>query len=169
MTRRGLAALAAAATLALPVLALAAMVANAEWQVRGGTVIRVPITGSDPRDPLRGHYLRYRFAWNWQGEPGEQADAICVLAAGENPPVRPLPPEGDPGCRLVLRRDTGDGARWGAFMPAGVSDKLFVPEAQAQALESELRSPASPGITVDLVIRPDGTARIKGWQASPVR
>ena len=169
MTRRGLAALAAAASLALPLLALAAMVADAEWGSRSGTVIRVPITGYDPRDPLRGHYLRYRFAWNWQGAPDEQADALCVLAAGDNPQVRPLPPGGDPGCRLVLRRSTEDGAHWGAFMPAGVSDHLFVPEDRAAALGSELRSSAAPGLTVDLVIRPDGTARIKGWQSSAAR
>lgn len=155
-----LATLAVAVALALPVLVLAGMVAEAEWGLRDGTVIRVPITGYDPRDALRGHYLRYRFAWNWQdGRPDDSPAALCLLATGDDPPVRPLPPGGDPACRLVLRRDAGGG---GGFVPAGVSDQLFIPEERAQALQSALVA-GTAAITVDLAIRPDGTARMKGW------
>lgn len=147
-------------SLALPLLLLAGMVGQAERALRGGTVIRVPITGYDPRDPLRGHFLRYRIAWNWLGgEPAANTAALCVTTRTDNPPVRPLPPQGDPSCPLMLRLAPGDSF---VFMPVGVPNELFIPEERAGALQSVLQS-GGAAMTVDLATARDGTARIKGW------
>ncbi len=151
--------IAVAASLAVPVLLLAGMAGQAEWQLRGGVVIRVPITGYDPRDPLRGHFLRYRIVWNWEdGDPAADTAALCVTSRTENPPVRPLP-QGASSCRLPLRLQSGRGP---AFLPVGVSDQLFVPEEHARALQSAL-SAGTAHLTVDLSVGGDGTARVKDW------
>lgn len=150
---------AVAASLALPVLLLAGMAGRAEWAVRDGIVIRVPIAGYDPRDMLRGHFLRYRLAWNWVGgEPPGNAEALCVLARTDNPPVLRYADDAPP-CPLLVRLAPGGPA----FRPVGVTDELFVPEASADALQKMLRS-GGAAVTVDLVIAANGTARIKGWQ-----
>ena len=50
--------------LALPVVALAAMIGQQEWLRSRVTVVNVKVRGIDPRDLLRGHYLTADFEWN---------------------------------------------------------------------------------------------------------
>ena len=47
---------------ALPLVLLALMVARAEMQLADSTVYYFEIQGYDPRDLLRGHYMRFRLA-----------------------------------------------------------------------------------------------------------
>ena len=85
--------------LALPVVALAAMIGQQEWLRSRVTVLNVPVRGVDPRDLLRGHYLTAGFEWNWERLPQAEADgrmpagALCVIAidAKRRPRVRFLP------------------------------------------------------------------------------
>ena len=155
-----------AASLALPVLLVAGMAGRAEWSLRGGVPVRVRITGYDPRDLIRGHYLRFRFAWNWEGgaAPRGPTSALCVLSRDENPLVRPLASASDPACELELRLQPGDAFR---FQPEGVSDQLFVPEGAAAALQTSLLD-GSARLTVALSVDRDGTARISDWQVDGV-
>ena len=150
-----------AASLALPVLLVAGLAGQAEWALRGGVPVRVRITGYDPRDLIRGHYLRFRFAWNWEGgAPRGATAALCVLSRDENPLVRPLASAADPACELPVRLQPGDSLR---FQPEGVSDQLFVPEDSAAALQAAMLD-GSATLTVALAVARDGTARISGWQ-----
>ena len=154
-----------AASLVLPVLLVAGMAGQAEWALRGGVPVRVRITGYDPRDPIRGHYLRFRFVWNWEGGvPRRAAAALCVLSRGDNPLVRPLASAGDPTCETPLRLQPEDALR---FQPEGVSDQLFVPEDAAPALQAALLD-GSATLTVTLSVAADGTARISDWQVDGV-
>ena len=147
-------------TLVLPLLLLLGMVGQAERALTGGIVIRVPITGYDPRDPLRGHFLQYRIVWNWLGgQPPADTTALCVTTRTDNPPVQPLPPRGDPSCLLVVRLAPGDHR---SFMPVGVADDLFIPEKRVGLLQSILQS-GGGAVTVDLAVSRDGTARLASW------
>lgn len=170
--RRGVVALVIVA-LALPVVALAAMIGQQEWLLSRVTVVNVVVRGVDPRDLLRGHYLTAGFEWNWERLPQPEADgrmpagALCVIAldARRQARVRFLPgstgsPEGD--CLLVI-----PGGMWGrdAFVPGTIdttngSIRLFVPETRAGELEQLTRE--RPGaLTVDLAVRADGYVSIQ--------
>ena len=157
---RRLRALAVAGSLALPVLLLAGMAGRAELALRDGVVIRVAISGYDPRDPLRGHFLRYKIDWNWQdGEPDQGVEALCVMSrTGENPPVRPSSSRGGASCPLWLRLEPNSRT----LTPVGTSNELFVPEDSAERLSQSLAS-GDAAVTIDLVVSRDGTARIRDW------
>ena len=172
--RRKVAALVIVA-LALPVVALAAMIGQQEWLRSRVTVLNVPVRGVDPRDLLRGHYLIAGFEWNWERLPQPEADgrmpagALCVIAidARRRPRVRLLPDStadqataGD--CLLVV-----PGGMWGrdAFVPGTIdttngSIRLFVPQTRAGELERLIRE--RPGaLSVDLAVRADGYVSIQ--------
>jgi hypothetical protein len=167
------AALLVIAALALPLVALAAMVGQQEWLRSHVTVLTVAVRGVDPRDLLRGHYLTAGFEWNW--EPLPEADgrmvagALCVIEidARQRARVRFVPDStGDQttlgSCQLVI-----PGRLWGrdAFVPTSIhtangSIKLFVPEVRAGELEQLIRE--RPGaLTVDLAVRADGHVGIQ--------
>jgi hypothetical protein len=159
--------------LALPVVALAAMIGQQEWLLSRATVVNVAVRGVDPRDLLRGHYLTAQLQWNWERRPQPEADGgmpagvLCVIAldARRQARVRFLPgstggPEGD--CLLVI-----PGGMWGrdAFVPGTIdttngSIRLFVPETRAGELERLIVE--RPGaLTVDLAVRADGYVSIQ--------
>jgi hypothetical protein len=163
------------AALALPLLALAAMIGQQERLRSRVTVLNVAVRGVDPRDLLRGHYLTARLEWNWERRPQPEADgrmpagALCVIAidAQQRAQVRFLPDStGDQsmagGCLLVI-----PGRVWGSdrFVPGTIdtadgSIRLFVPEMRAGELESLIRE--RPGaLTVDLAVRADGHVGIQ--------
>ena len=172
MRRKGTALLVIAA-LALPLVALAAMIGQQEWLRSHVTVLNVAVRGVDPRDLLRGHYLTAGFAWNWERPPGTDgrmaAGTLCVkgIDARQQASVRFIPDSaGDQtiagGCQLLI-----PGGLWGrdGFVPATIhtangSIKLFVPEVRAGELEQLIRE--RPGsLTVDLAVRADGHVSIQ--------
>lgn len=66
----------------LPALGIAALVVQAEIAVRSGQVFRIPIRGYDPRDLMHGHYLRYQFDFNWQGDDSCTPELDKTLSSG---------------------------------------------------------------------------------------
>jgi hypothetical protein len=164
------------ASLALPVLALAAMVGQQERLRLNAEIVNVALLGVDPRDLLRGRYLIAEFDWNWQSEPTARdatgiRGGLCVLAGDASKPrVRFIdgwtagPRE---GCRAIisgnaLPRTNGSRAR---FIPDGLDAgagrvNIFVSEALAPELERLLRE--RPGsLSVDLAVRAGGQATIR--------
>jgi hypothetical protein len=164
------------ASLALPVLALAALVGQQERLLADARILSVPITGFDPRDLLRGHYLRGQLDWSWDRAPTvgdyETVDgALCVLAETPRPRVRFVAGwkpgdriDGD--CRLIIAGLARTPSR---FAPSGLDSgdgaiQFYVPEARAGDLEKMMRD--RPGaLTVDLAVRADGVAAIKALRA----
>lgn len=161
------------AALALPLVALAAMIGQQEWLRSHVTILNVAVRGVDPRDLLRGHYLTAGFAWNWESLPGTDgrtvAGALCVIRidARQQASVRFVADStGDQptlgGCQLLI-----PGGLWGrdGFVPATIdtangSIKLFVPEVRAGELERLIRD--RPGaLTADLAVRADGHVSIQ--------
>jgi hypothetical protein len=176
-----------AATLALPVLALAALIGQQEREFFGATVVNVPIRGYDPRDLLRGHYIQGQFDWDWEREPAAPESyssvdgAACVLSAdAPKPRLRFLAgwKTGDrigDRCHVIIagRGWAKQGQVAARFIPANLDAgggrvKLFVPEDRASDLEILLME--RPGaLTVDLAVRPDGSAAIKALRVDGER
>ena len=168
------------ATLALPVLALAALVGEQEIKLASARIITVPLRGYDPRDLLRGHYINAQLDWDWDREPmgkpyTPQPGGACIVAETPKPKVRFLPDwkPGDPAdadCRLMI---VGHGVSKQAaqpsvparFTPSNLSPgfggvQIFVPEERANELDRVVRQ--RPGaLTVDLAVRADGSAAIR--------
>ncbi len=66
--------------LLLPLLLLGYMIADAEVDLRQGETWELKIMGGDPRDLLRGHYVRFTIDWNWADDPGTCDDyANCCV------------------------------------------------------------------------------------------
>jgi hypothetical protein len=170
---------AVAAALALPVLALAALIGKQEAMLSGAEVLTVPVRGYDPRDLLRGHFIQGELDWDWDREPAASSSytgadgAACVLTTNvQKPRLRFIAgwkagePAGDE-CRMVIAgrgwaRQGGIAARFAptSLDGGGGQVKLFVPEERAVELEQLLID--RPGaLTVDLAVRPDGSAAIK--------
>jgi len=84
--------------LLVPLVGVAGMMATASApRVTGGaaggqlagTTWRLPIEGYDPRDPVFGHYLAFRFA----AEVDVRDQGWCLLGSPEEPVVLPLDDE----------------------------------------------------------------------------
>jgi hypothetical protein len=162
------------AALALPVLALAAMVGEQERQLAGATIISVPIRGYDPRDLLAGHYLNAQFDWDWDRGPEAQSayesvkGGACVQPAKPKPRLRFLAgwkpgDRVDADCKLVIagRGWPGTPAR---FIPASLDTgsggiRFYVPEERAHELEGLVQEKPD-ALTADLAVRADGSVAI---------
>lgn len=165
------------AALALPVLALAALVGEQERQIAGAPVLRVPLIGYDPRDLIYGHYLLAQFDWDWEGEPKASNDyqevegGACVLAETPRPRLRFVPgwkvgDRVDPACRLMMvgRASQRSGQLPARFTPANLDQgggvRFYIPENRGTELERVIRD--RPGaLTADLAVRADGNVTIR--------
>ena len=154
------------AALALPIVALAALIGEQELRFGNTQQVNVPVRGYDPRDLLRGHYITGQFDWDWDVLPEKTGTGgLCVLPeAAARPKVRFLENwrPGDPasGCRLVVAGRIVPSAFIPTTLDSGTRGvRLYVSEARAPQLEELIRE--HPGaLTVDLVVRADGSAAI---------
>lgn len=168
-----------AAALALPLLALSALIGKQEAMLSGATVVNVPVRGYDPRDLIHGHYIQGQLDWEWEKEPkaptaytGVDGGACVVKKEAPKPRLRFIAgwKAGDHAgadCLMMIagRGWPGQNEFAARFVPAdldagGGQVRLFVPEQRAADLEQLLLE--RPGaFTVDLAVRPDGRAAIK--------
>lgn len=157
------------AALALPVLALGALIGEQELRFTDARTVNVPVLGVDPRDLLHGHYLTGRFDWDWETAPEHDATGGLCVQPGDaaRPRVRLIegwaPGDAAEGCRLVI---AGRAAKSGAaFVPHSLDSgsmnvRLYVSETRAPDLEKLIRE--RPGaVTVDLAVRRDGSAAVR--------
>jgi uncharacterized membrane-anchored protein len=129
----------------IPVLGIAALIARAEVKSRSGETFRVDITGYDPRDLLHGHYLQYRYAWDWQGEHG----CICLTRRGGLPAI---PSGRQVACDAVEGCDA-----WLSGAEVVPPRRYFIPEEKASQLEEAFRNHRAQ---VDLSVRSSGQASV---------
>lgn len=123
----------------------------------------VPVTGYDPRDLLRGHYVRFRYIWPEGVGMNSADDAIAaseICLEGQAPVIR-----------LATRRradetkGTCDGiARAARTMNRTTKDsttmvpdegRIFIPQADAQRLQRNLSDPKQQA-TLHFRLHPDG-------------
>ncbi|PAX09400.1 GDYXXLXY domain-containing protein [Sphingomonas lenta] len=140
MTRAGLLAI---LVIAAPVAGTLASVAINEAQLRDATEWRIPITGYDPRDPLRGRYVAFQYDWTVAGRRTACPSGDCVLCmedGGRRVRVEPrsavCPASVDAvASGLFVRYATeGGGTR------ATAATRIWVSEARAPELERQLQT-----------------------------
>lgn len=161
-----------ATALALPVAGLATHIAVRAAEGRGATEWRIPVAGYDPRDPVRGHYIAFRYAWAVRGRPQlcrAEACALCLEDGGAA--VRVVPKAETCPAKIDMDasrlRATYAPEFGGGGQPLAVFARLFVSEASAPGLEAKLRARpmqvrarlTSGGRLINLALEPAGDPR----------
>lgn len=124
--------------LLLPIVAIVGMIARAEMVLQTGRSWQVRIKGYDPRDLLRGQYLRYTIDWQLQGEATCQGGSCCYCLwdAGLSPAGAPAP------LAAVSLVSCSERAPCQSYFPqerAADLTKYFIPEGEGATLEKALR------------------------------
>ncbi|MCA3254231.1 MAG: GDYXXLXY domain-containing protein [Alphaproteobacteria bacterium] len=137
--------LALALALLLPVAGTVAGIAAGQWGQREATEWRIPVEGADPRDPLRGRFIAFRYRWTVTGEPALCATARCALCLEDGGrSIRVVATDAACPARVnpaASRLQTVYAAEIGGdAVPLAVYGRLWVSEASAPALEAQLRS-----------------------------
>lgn len=145
------------AALVLPALWLGASAIQNERALGQAQEWRIPIEGYDPRDPLRGQYVRFTYAWGIEGDPQACQKAACAICLSERggSVVATISPA-DTACRFRVDPAASNIDIRPAFTPGqGVQfgSRIFVSEARAPELEEQLRQ--GPMVVVT-ALTPDG-------------
>lgn len=130
----------AIAAVVLPVLGTVGGIAVQEVALAGATRWRIPITGYDPRDPLRGRYIVFRYDWAARGDPAScWSDAGCRLCLEDRGARVEAVPAGAACVAPVDPRASGLSVLSNAGrITAGT--RLWVSERRAPVLEAQLRN-----------------------------
>jgi len=131
------------AVLILPLAGLLAGIVAQESGQRGASEWRIPVTGYDPRDPLRGRFINFRYAWTVSGPAHLCRDggcALCLEEGGRHVRVvaraEACPARVDPvASRMAITYAPEFGADG---QPLAVMSRIFVSEASAPRLEALL-------------------------------
>jgi hypothetical protein len=145
------------AALLLPLVWLGTSIARHRAALDEASLWRIPISGYDPRDPLRGRYIQFSYAWDTVGDSTEcDRPAGCDLclerSAGTvraviTPAGTSCPTRVDPH---LSRIDISPAL---ADQPPRFISRLFVSETSAPVLEQQLRD--RPMVVV-AALTPDG-------------
>lgn len=140
----------------IPFILLCLLIARAEYHLNTGAQWDFAITGYDPRDLLRGHYLRFRVAYDWQEPQNECQDAIscsyCLSNVGHQAPkVQIIPTHLAKQCDGFMQYDD-------LQTPL---NRFYIAETQAQLAEDILRQARIDNTAyLRLSINKNGTPRI---------
>jgi hypothetical protein len=121
--------------LLLPIAAVGAMIVRAEITTRGGRPWVVHIEGYDPRDLVRGHYLRFGVKWRWESpfdSCTESTCCYCLNGAG--------PPPVEPDVTRISCSATSACASWIPEERAQNLNQFFIPEDKGTELEKAIRN-----------------------------
>jgi hypothetical protein len=145
------------AALALPVAWLGASAAVQERALGSASEWRIPIEGYDPRDPLRGQYVRFSYGWAQAGAPrlclGEGC-TLCLSGRAGAVTATAVPKGGRCPFPVDLTASSIE-VRPGFGNDRGIwfTSRMFVSEATAPTLEAQLRD--RPMVVV-AALTPDG-------------
>lgn len=151
----------------LPIAGILGLIAHTEYHLKQGETFLVEITGYDPRDMLKGHYLNFQFKWRYDLEKTRrfakvhprqwsQEDYLCVIGKGNDYKTYPVKLESAGECQFVIK---------GQFYASGQHhnydqklvdefgedeftfrtgvEEFYVPEEHAKTLEALLREKKS--------------------------
>jgi len=117
----------------LPALVFTLAAGRALHQRQAGDEYTLLIGGYDPRDPLRGHYLQYRYEVDGaQDSCGDEPCCFCIDDTGEPQALRPVACGAPPACAALLPHDEGSGAQ-----------RYYIPEEGRRELEKRVRAAAN--------------------------
>ena len=124
--------------LVLPLLVLGVGIVRGERAIRTGETWHFDIGGYDPRDLLRGRYLRFQIEEKW-GEPHDanvgEADCACL----EKVPDDAAPILRAASCSFAKQRCQSFVVR----AKLKNLDRFYIPEARARDLEKRLQDAAT--------------------------
>ncbi len=148
----------ALAALALPLVGLGGLWGWSDWRSRQGTDWEVTISGYDPRDLLRGHYVLYRYEWPGLGRATPfdvPTGDLCIT--GSAPSIdRVAPASGE--CEHRLRADQGTGNL--------ASGRYYIAQARAREFERAIADPDQIAI-LRFRLRDDGLIVPRGIEFRP--
>lgn len=119
---------------AIPFIVLCLLIVRAEYHLKVGTNWDIELTGYDPRDLLRGHYLRLRLDYDWEenGHNNNWGTSYCLcLSKTDNqaPKVRKT--------SCAHAKQQCDGFIRSEFEQS--LNRFYIPEIQARRAEKILR------------------------------
>ena len=125
----------------LPIALLVVMIGRAEWQLEHSQTWHFAIRGYDPRDLLRGHYLRFNLAVQATGtsEACGISDPDCCYCLSEGPQL-------EANATVATCGEAID--QCDAFVrtaPLHSLDRFYIPEAGRSDMEARLREAAREG------------------------
>jgi uncharacterized membrane-anchored protein len=133
------------AAVLLPVLGFGAIWATTHFDAQKGVEWDVPVTGYDPRDLLRGHYVTFQYEWPGQTQEAQNRwngpDILCLT--GKAPVVaratklERYPGNSTPQCPTVIRVN-----RWSNDAYNGLKrDSIYIPQNDSVELTRKLADP----------------------------
>ncbi len=145
-----------AAALLLPLIGLAVGIGTRQAALGGASEWVIPITGYDPRDPLRGRYIAFTFAWQVRGSNCADGQcSLCLSREGATVVASIAPPDATCPARVDLAASAiqlRPAFRPEAGPPA-FSSRIFVSESSAPVLEAQLQQQPMQIVTL---LTPDG-------------
>lgn len=135
------------AALALPLTALAIGIALNSAALSRASEWVIPVEGYDPRAPLRGQFIRFRYDWHAEGDAGLCSAGTCQLCLKGAPPDGSAVEIQPPGTLCRYRIDIGASKLSVLPVPmrtgsAGrrviMQSRLFVSERRASELGGQL-------------------------------
>jgi hypothetical protein len=145
------------AALLLPMLWLGGTALLNERALGHAREWRIPIEGYDPRDPLRGQYVRFTYAWAIEGDPQTcQKGACAICLSDQDGSVVATVATAGANCRFRVDPAASNIDIRPAFAPGGgvqFGSRIFVSEARAPEIEEQLRQ--GPMVVV-AALTPDG-------------
>ncbi len=133
------------AALLFPLVGLMASIWSNTAQLSTASQWRIPVTGYDPRDPLRGRYIRFQYDWAVVGDARPCMDKGCTLCL-EGDLGRVTVQVADVATNCPNRIDTAASDIHVSPRPRGTtggfafSSRIFVAESRAAELEKSLQS-----------------------------
>ncbi len=149
--------------LAFPLLVLAGLTLQAHWQRAHSEVWYFPVAGYDPRDLLRGHYLRFQIDVNRDGRDADcpRADPDCCYCLTPGKPVEGVGFEASiegVSCAAAPEVCT-------AFVrarPLHALQRFYIPEARREFLGEVLREAASAdNAHLEVAVDGNGTPAVR--------
>ncbi len=155
--------------LALPFAAMLLMIAINFQNVTGYQEYRLKITGYDPRDLLKGHFLIFRYEWPedtvnlFDDHSYPRTEQVCACMSGDvlAPAVRfDACVKTHPRHVACNGMKVSGGGGFSGFQPDDTLRQYYIPEQHAPMLENMLRT-GKYKFEVGVVPRADGEAQLK--------
>ena len=141
--------------LLLPILWFGGSWAVQQRAIGAGSRWVIPVEGYDPRDLVRGHYIRFRYAWQVLDDPEMCREAkcdICLAHAGGGVTVTLAAAPAQ--CRNRVDPDVSEIRILRIYgQPPQFYSRIFVSESAAPQMEPMLRA---GGMAVETALTADG-------------
>jgi uncharacterized membrane-anchored protein len=118
----------------IPFVLLCLLIVRAEYHLSQGEEWKFEVTGYDPRDLLRGHYLRFNLAYDWENSRSScDNPADCCLCLTDTGQI--VPKVKRTSCSIA--KTQCDGYMLSEFERS--LNRYYIPEEQARQAEKILR------------------------------